>query len=49
MKMRRTMALVLLALGTVLGFASGFHSLRHGHGLHGGSCYLDGLAWRFGF
>ncbi|HTV25304.1 MAG TPA: hypothetical protein VMG12_41705 [Polyangiaceae bacterium] len=50
--MRRRLALVLLGLGAVLGFASGFQQLRH-HGLHGHpghhSCYLDGRSWPFEF
>ena len=49
--MRRRLALVLLGLGALLGFASGFHQLRHGvHGHHGHhSCYLDGRSWPFEF
>lgn len=48
--MRRKMALVLLGLGAVLGFASGFHELRHGlHAPRGGSCYVGGRSWLFEF
>jgi hypothetical protein len=49
--MRRKMALVLLGLGTLLGYASGFHAIRH-HGLHGhrhAPCYLDGGSWLSGY
>jgi hypothetical protein len=39
--MRRKLALVLLGLGTLLGFASGFHAVCHGHYGHWHSpCYL---------
>jgi hypothetical protein len=42
------MALVLLGLGALLGFASGFHELRQGlHGRHRHPCYLDGRSWLF--
>ena len=47
--MRRKLALVLLGLGAVLGYASGFHALRHG-GWHAGwadSCYSH-RSWLFG-
>jgi hypothetical protein len=50
--MRRKWALVLLGLGAVLGFASGFHDLRHGahpRGHFGPPCYVDGRPWLFGF
>ena len=30
--MRRGILIVLLSLGTIAGFASGFHHLRYGHG-----------------
>jgi hypothetical protein len=49
--MRRKMALVLLGLGALLGFASGFRDVRHGahgHGHFGAPCY-DGRSWLFGF
>lgn len=49
MKTRRTLALVLLGLGTLLGFASGFHSLRHHHGHHGPPCYVGERSWPFEF
>jgi len=51
MKARRTLALVLLGLGTLLGFASGFRSLRHAgaHGQHGAPCYLGERSWPFEF
>jgi hypothetical protein len=42
--MRRSMALVLLGLGALLGFASGFRDLRHGvhhRGHWGAPCYFD--------
>jgi hypothetical protein len=46
--MRRRMALVLLGLGALLGFASGFSELRHGvHGHRGHPCYLDRRSWLF--
>jgi hypothetical protein len=48
--MRRKMALVLLGLGALLGFASGFHDLRHGvHGWRGAPCYGHERSWLFGF
>jgi len=45
--MRRRLALVLLGLGVVLGYASGFHTLRHGH--WGYSCYPGERSWLFGY
>jgi hypothetical protein len=41
--MRRKLALVLLGLGTLLGFASGFHSVRHAvhHGHWHSPCYME--------
>jgi hypothetical protein len=50
--MRRKLALVLLGLGTILGFASGFHDLRymaHHRGHWGAPCYADGRSWLFGY
>jgi hypothetical protein len=48
--MRRKMALVLLGFGALLGFASGFHDLRHGaHGHRGAPCYGHERSWLFGF
>jgi hypothetical protein len=41
--MRRTLLVVLLSVGAVLGFASGFahlHAWRHGG--HGGACWVHG-------
>ncbi|HWO10553.1 MAG TPA: hypothetical protein VNN80_13770 [Polyangiaceae bacterium] len=51
MRTRRTLALVLLGLGTLLGFASGFRSLRHAgeHGLRAAPCYFGDRPWRFEF
>ncbi len=49
--MRRYTALVLLGLGTLLGYASGFHSVRHAraHGHWHAPCYLDGGSWLSGY
>ena len=47
--MRRRLALVLLGLGVVLGYASGFHALRHGHHHWGYSCYPGERSWLFGY
>jgi hypothetical protein len=40
------MALVLLGLGALLGFASGFRELTHGVQRHH-PCYLHGRSWLF--
>jgi hypothetical protein len=50
--MRRKLALVVLGLGMLVGFASGFRDLRHGahqRGHWGGPCYGEGRSWLFGF
>jgi hypothetical protein len=50
--MRRKLALVLLGLGTLLGFACGLSELRHmtrHHGHFGAPCYVDGRSWLYGF
>jgi hypothetical protein len=41
--MRRKLALFVLGLGTLAGFASGFHALRHGlhHGHWHSPCFME--------
>jgi hypothetical protein len=34
--MKRALLILLLAFGTIAGFASGIHQLRYGHGCHWG-------------
>jgi len=49
--MRRYLALVLLGLGTMAGYAAGFHSLRHAaaHGHWHSACYLERGSWLSGY
>lgn len=44
--MKRTLLIVLLSFGTVAGYASGIHRLRHGYGCGGWAAGAEHGCWK---